>query len=95
MVTVPEQSVFSLLLAVPRAKPRPFIPSMLVCRDTQKEFTALCHHSSELSALQVSFLSGPVKEKGSLLWGKNSLFLMVDLAFGPLTANCFEIVTFQ
>lgn len=89
MATIPEKSVFCLLLTLPRAKPRPFIPSAVVCRETL-EFIALCHYSSKLLSLQLSSLSEPAKEKGK--WGKNqkktSFFLMVS---DPLTVNCFEI----
>lgn len=81
MATVPQESVFCLLLALLRAKPRRFIPSVVVCRETLEEFTALRHDSSELLSLQLSHLSGPAKEKGNLLWGKkqkhDSFFLMV------------------
>lgn len=71
MATVPEKSVFCLLLALPRAKPRPFIPSVVVCRETLEEFTVLCHDSSKLLSLQLTHLSGPAKEKGNLLWARN------------------------
>jgi len=62
MTTVPEKSVFCLLLALLRPKLRPFIPSVVVCRETLENITTLCHDSSELFSLQISHLSGPVKE---------------------------------
>lgn len=63
MATAPEKSIFCLLFALPRAKPRPFIPSVVVCREILEEFTDLCHDSSELLSLQVSCLFGTAKEK--------------------------------
>lgn len=73
MATVPQESVFCLPLALLRAKPRRFIPSVMVCRETLEAFTALRHDSSELLSLQLSHLSGPAKESYSEEKNRNTM----------------------